>query len=412
MSSDILNKHPLVFNKNDFGDSFFWGMSSGECDLRKKKANIFFSNTKNQNLSNDHTLDLSNIENYKHSIDSLKRLGLLNFRFSLSWSRILPNGIGPINNEAITFYHSILDYCIANGIQPFVSLHDSFLPLELEKNGGWSNREILQWFENYVSICVNAFKGKVNYWIVLNEPSVFTGVGYFLGIYSLGKKGSNNFLSALHHALLCQSIGFKVIKTITPEVQVGAFFSGHYVVSNTYNDKDMKAVERIDALLNRTFIEPHLGLGYPVNELPFLKNIAKFTIPGDNDIIKVDFDFIGLQNCTIKIISHDACVPYINAKIIQYDNIRVKKDHLSAPIYEELIYIIIKKYSKYEGIKKIVIVENVTFYPEETNQNATIAVQKTNNMNLFLQHQMLNAKRIGDKVNGYFVSILEEFKPQ
>lgn len=410
MSSDILNKLPLVFNKDDFDANFLWGMSSGECDVKKNTANIFFSNLKNQNSFN--SPNLLNIENFRETIDSLKRLGLYNFRFSLSWSRILPNGTGPINSEAITFYNSILEYCNNNGVEPFVSLYDSFLPLELEKNGGWSNREILKWFENYVSICVNAFKGKVNYWIVLNEPSVFTGAGRFLGIYSLGKKGSNNFLSALHHTLLCQSIGFNVIKTIAPEVQVGTFFSGHYVVSNTYNDKDMKAVERIDALLNRAFVEPHLGLGYPTNELPFLKNVSKFTLVGDNELIKVDFDFIGLQNCTIKIVSHDACVPYINAKILKYDNIRVKKDHLSAPIYEELIYIIIKKYSKYEGIKKIVIVENVTLQTEPTNQNSTNTFQKTNNVQLFLEHQMLNAQRIGEKVSGYFISIFEEFKPQ
>jgi beta-glucosidase len=407
MIVDNLNKGALMFQTYDFGDNFLWGLSSGENSIVNKVEDIISLNAKHQFSAIDVSFYKIELEKYKENIALVKQLGLPNFKFSLSWSKLLPEGIGSVNTEALNFYHEVLDICKENGIEPFVTLYDSCLPLALEKKGGWSNREILDWFENYVTICVAAFKEKVNYWIVLNEPSYFTGTGHFLGIDSSGKKGSNNFLPALHHALLCQSIGFKTIKANTTKAtEVGIFFSCHYIISNTYSDKDMKAAERIDALLNRTFIEPSLGLGYPIKSLPFLKGISKYKIIGDEDLIKVDFDFIGLQNCTREIVSHDSFVPYLNAKIIKEDKTRVKKNYLSFHIYHELIYLIIKKYSKYEGVKKIFIVENVVLPFEAIDLDATIGVQKTNSVQSFL-NQMLNAKLSGCKVNGYFVSKLK-----
>ncbi len=405
MTFDNLNKESLPLQMIAFGDHFFLGVSSNEYTSLKKEGTPLFLNIKHQISSSDSSFYAAELEKYRQDIDLTKQLGIPNFRFSLSWSLILPEGIGKINTAAIRFYEEVLTICRANSIEPFVTLHDTSLPVALEVQGGWSNRKILYWFENYVTICVNAFKGKVNYWIVLNEPSVFTGAGYFLGMDSSGKKGAKSFLSALHHALLCQSIGFRIIKKMMENAQVGSFFSCHYIISNTYNDKDIKAVARIDALLNRAFIEPSLGMGYPVNELPFLKNVSKYHLLGDDDLIKVDFDFIGLQNCTRKIVSHDAFVPYLNAKIIHYDTIRVKKNHLGLHIYQELIYLIIKKYSQYEKVKKIFIVENVT----SVFDDVAFDVEKADEVLSFLP-QMLHAKQSGCKVNGYFLSLLGTFK--
>ncbi|WP_269686361.1 glycoside hydrolase family 1 protein [Flavobacterium lacustre] len=404
-----LNKDALL-RTYDFGDNFLWGMSSSEHLSPKSRDETFFLNSKHQFSTIDVSFFKTELDKYKQDIDLIKQLGIPNFKFSLSWSKILPDGTGKISTEAINFYHDVLDICIENKIEPFVTLYDSCLPSVLEEKGGWSNREILSWFENYVAICVNSFKEKVSYWIVLNDPSFFTGAGHFLGIDSLGKKGANKFLPALHHAVLCQSIGFRIIKQIKINAQVGTFFSCHYIISNTYNDKDIKATERIDALLNRTFIEPLLGLGYPTQVLPFLKNVSKYSSIGDDDLIKVDFDFIGLQNCTREIASHDSLVPYLNAKLIKNDKIRVKKTHLNYHIYHELIYLIIKKYSKYECVKKIFIVENIAHPLEEIDFDITIGLQKANGIQSFLS-QMLNAKQSGGKVNGYFVSMLKEFKP-
>jgi beta-glucosidase len=403
MSLNNLKNNPLPFNIDDFGDNFFLGMSSIEFGLTGNIENKSFLNTKDQYSNTDISFYTAEFEKLKKEIELIKQLGLLNFKFSLSWSRILPNGSGKINNEAIDFYHDILDICIENGIEPFVSLYDSYLPTELEKEGGWSNRKILDWFENYVEICINTFKEKVTYWIIFNEASLFSGISNFFGLYPFGKKKIDNFLPALHHALLCQSIVFKMIKKTVLKAQVGTFFSCNYIIAMTYSEKDLKAVERIDALLNRIFIEPSLGLGYPIDTLPFLKSISKYIIDGDDDLIKVEFDFIGLQNCTREIVCHNSLIPYLNAKILQNDKLSKKNDHLSLEIYNKLIYFIIKKYSKYEGVKKIIIVENITSLSRKVDLCPPLGIQKILSIPSFSQ-QILNANRNGGKVFGYFIS--------
>ena len=400
MSLEGLTDNIAALNSDNFGTDFLFGVSSFNYNAKNNSD----SDTTLKACSINAAVYNSDLLRYRQDIELLKQSGIQNFRFSLSWSRILPEGTGECNKDAIAFYNTVLDICITNNIVPFVSIFDSHLPQLLEQKGGWSNREILEWFENYVSICVNAFATKVDHWIVFNEPSLFTKATQFLAINSGGKNNVNIFLSALHHALLCQSLGFKKIKQINKESQVGTFFCCNYVIPLTFSEKDLKAVERTDAILNRIFIEPSLGLGYPMKTLPFLKSISKYYLLGDDDLIKVDFDFIGLQNCTREIVKHNLFIPYLNAQIVEYDKLRVKKNHLSSEIYRELIYLIIRKYSNYERVKKIYINESLTSYNTQNEEQLDHSVKKENNIQIFLE-QIVLANQSGGKVNGYFVSI-------
>lgn len=406
MILDFINRDSLLLDTYNFDSNFFWGMSSSDYNINQKKEKPILLNTQHQFEKTDVSFYKSELEKYKLDIELLKQSGISNFRFSLSWSRIIPDGIGKINTEAINFYNDILSICSENNIEPFVTLFDSCLPEVLENKGGWSNREMLVWFENYVTICVTNFKDKVKFWIVLSDISVFTGATIFLRKFSIGKNGANTFLSAMHHALICQSIGFKTIKKYSKNTEIGIFLSGHYIISNTYSEKDLKAAERIDALLNKAFIEPSLGMGYPIDKLPFFKNLSKFIIKGDNDLIKVDFDFIGLQNCTREIVYHDSFIPFLNAKILHED--KVKNTNLNFQVYDELIYLIIKKYSDYEGVKKIVIVENLVANFDYLDLKGTISNTKKNYIASFLL-QIFNATQHGGKLQGCFVSRLNEF---
>jgi len=391
MFLDDLKNELQDFNNNDF----FLGLTLKEKNYKKNHISAESSNILNVETS---------LENYKKSILILKELGITNFRFSLSCEAILPEGIGFVNQTKIAFYHEVLDYCIANEIVPFVTLFDFNLPEALEKKGGWSNREVLNWFENYASICVTAFKSKVNYWIVLNQSSIFTGDNFFLDKQSLNEKRLNSFLPVLHHTLLCQSIGIKIIKEIDPKIQVGIIFSSHIIIiPKTLSNKDLNAADRIDAILNKVFLEPSLGLGYPIQMVPCLKKIYKYFLNGDADLLKVDFDFIGINNCKPLLVAHDLFVPYINAKVFKLTRNDSKNVFLEFELNTDLIYRIIKKYSKYEGIKKIFIIENTTSLLEENHSLSDYQAKEIIQIKTFLQ-QILNAKNSGGKVDGCFIS--------
>jgi len=419
MISKNQNDTKFDISKKDFGEDFLWGVSAsafqteGAHDKDGKGASIWdeFATKRNAIANNDSPKTATNFyENYKEDIAIIKELGIPNFRFSLSWSRIIPDGIGEVNQAGIDFYHKVLDACIENGIEPLVTLYHWDLPLALEKKGGWTNREILDWFTAYVTVCVKAFQSKVKYWIVLNEPSVFTGGGYFLGVHAPGKKGLNNFLPALHHALLCQAIGCKTIKQLQPEAQVGTTFSCTYITPKTYTEKDIKAAERVDTLLNKVFIEPSLGLGYPVKTLPFLKHIAKYFRKGDDELLQAAFDFIGLQNYTREVVAHNSYVPYINAKIIPAHKRNVNYTAMNWEIYPKSIYYMIQKFSQYDGIQKLLITENGASFFDEVKRDSISDKERTDYLQSYLQ-QVLYAKESGGKVAGYFVwSLTDNFE--
>jgi beta-glucosidase len=407
------------FSKNDFGTDFLWGVSSsapqteGAYNVDGKGLSVWdvFVTQNKKILNNDTHFESSDFyNNYKTDIALIKQMGIPNYRFSLSWSRILPKGIGAINQAGLDFYHNVLDCCIENGITPFVTLYHWDLPQELEEKGGWTNREILGWFEEYVSVCVNAFKDKVTYWMVLNEPMVFTGGGYFLGVHAPGKKGFNHFIPAMHHAVLCQAIGYNTIKAIDSQAQVGTTYSCSYITPYSASPKDKEAAYRVDALLNRLFIEPTLGLGYPIDALPFLKKTLKYIQPEDDELMKVTFDFIGIQNYTREVIAHSIFTPYLNAKIIPADRRKVYYTAMDWEVYPEAIYEMIRKYDSYEGVKKIMITENGASFPDEIVDGIVDDVHRSHFIKSYLE-QVLRAKKVSKKLSGYFVwSLTDNFE--
>lgn len=404
---DTTNDISFNYKKDDFGDDFFWGVSTPTFHSEAKNnqfingLNIWneLSNKKNS-IVNYSFQDTTT--NFKEDIRLIKELGIPNFKFSISWSTILPDGIGAINQEGIDFYHDILDTCKANNIEPFVTLYHCDLPLELEKKGGWTNRAILEWFEEYTKVCATAFKDKVKYWIVLNEPSLFVGAGHFLGVQTAGKKGLNNFLPTIHHALLCQSIGFNTIKQICPSSQIGTTLSCTYFTPKTYSEKNIKAAKRVDTLLNRAFIEPSMGLGYPTNILPFFKHISKFTFKGDEELIKVDFDFISLQNYTREVVEYHSYTPYINAKLIPVNKRNVDTTLMNWEIHPKSIYMMILKFSDYKGVKKIMITDDGASFLDAIKSDQINDEKRILFLKNYLQ-QVLYAKEKTDKIMGCFV---------
>jgi beta-glucosidase len=407
------------FTKSDFGDDFIWGVSTsalqteGAHNLHGKGASIWdvFVTQKNRILNNDNHFNAGDFyNNYKQDIDLIKQMGIPNFRFSLSWTRIIPDGSGEINQAGLDFYHKVIDYCLESGIQPFITLYHWDLPHALELAGGWANRSILEWFHDYVAVCVHEFKGKVKYWMVLNEPMVFTGAGYFLGVHAPGRKGFKNFIPAMHHAVLCQAIGYTAIKDIDSEAKVGTTFSCSYITPRSLSDKDILAAARVDTLLNRLFIEPSLGLGYPVDTLPFLKKLKPYVLEGDMELMKVSFDFIGIQNYTREVVAHTIFAPHLHAKIIPADKRKVFYTAMDWEVYPEAIFQMILKYQKYEGVKKILVTENGASFPDEVIDGVVNDDNRTHFIKSYLE-QVLRAKQSCDKLGGYFVwSLTDNFE--
>ncbi|MDB5118381.1 MAG: beta-glucosidase [Mucilaginibacter sp.] len=401
--------------KQLFGDDFIWGVSTaavqieGAHDAEGKGESIWdvFA-TKKGKISNGshHRVATDFYNRYQTDIDLIRQLNIPNFRFSISWPRILPNGTGAVNQAGIDYYNRVIDYCLQQGVEPWLTLYHWDLPHALEQQGGWTNRAIVDWFAEYVAVCANAFGDRVKHWMVMNEPAVFTGAGYFFGIHAPGKTGIRNFLPAIHHAVLSMTAGAKVLRAALPEAQIGTTFSCSYIEPYSDKPRDIAAAIRVDALLNRLFIEPILGLGYPA-ELTVLKGMDKYILPGDEDKLKFDFDFIGLQNYTREIVKYSFFTPYIQASLVKASKRKVPITAMGWEVYPASIYHILKKYNEYPQIKKIYLTESGAAFPDELTDGKVDDPQRVDYLQQYLQ-QVLRAKNEGCKISGYFIWTLTD----
>jgi beta-glucosidase len=403
-------------NKKLFGDDFTWGVATaafqieGAHDHEGKGQSIWdvFS-AKKGNIQYGHKPgDACDFYNrYESDIDLVKQLNIPNFRFSISWSRVFPEGTGSVNQAGIDYYNRVIDYCIKQGVEPWVTLYHWDLPHALELKGGWTNREIINWFTEFVTVCAQNFGDRVKNWMIMNEPSVFTGAGYFLGIHAPGRKGLGNFMPAVHHAILCMAAGGRTLRSILPDVQIGTTFSCTYIEPASDKPRDVAAAKRVDTLLNRVYIEPTLGLGYPVADLSILKKMDKYIQPGDMENAKFDFDFIGIQLYTREIVKYSLLTPYVHASLIGAKKRNVPLTDMGWEVYPPAIYEMLKKFNAYTGIKKIYVTENGAAFPDEVKDGKVDDPRRVEYLQNYLQ-QVLKAKNEGNKVSGYFVWTLTD----
>ncbi|MEP6803858.1 MAG: GH1 family beta-glucosidase [Flavobacterium sp.] len=406
-------------NKSQFGDDFLWGVSTaafqieGAHDADGKGSSIWdvFTAQKGKVKNGHHALTACDFYNsYQNDIDLIRELNIPNFRFSISWTRIMPTGIHPVNQAGIDYYNKIIDSLLASGIEPWITLYHWDLPHVLETKGGWTNRESVTWFSDYVAICAQHFGDRVKNWMVINEPSVFTGAGYFLGIHAPGKKGITNYLKAMHHVTLATAAGAKILRDKVQDANIGTTFSCTHIEPATQSQKDVDAAKRVDTLLNRTFIEPILGLGYPQKDLPVLKKLNNYILEDDLNNLAFDFDFIGLQCYTREIVKSSILIPYIGAELISAEKRNVISTDMGWEVYPPALYEVLKKFNEYKNIKKIIITENGAAFPDILTNGKVYDIKRTHYIQDHLE-QILKAKKDGLNVEGYFVwSLTDNFE--
>jgi beta-glucosidase len=403
-------------SKELFGDDFIWGISTaalqveGSCDIDGKGRSIWdaFSEKRGAIRNGDKpTTACDFYVRYEEDINLVKELNIPNMRFSIAWSRILPNGVGRVNQAGIDHYNKVIDYCMQLGIEPWITLYHWDLPQALEDKGGWTNRDVIGWFTEFVTICAKSFGDRVKHWMVLNEPSVFVGAGYFFGVHAPGRTGIGNFLPALHHATLCMGAGGRIIREMLPDAQIGTTFSCSYIEPRDNKPWNVQAAKRVDALLNRVYVEPVLGLGYPFNDLPVLKRMEKYLYHEDTNNLKFDFDFIGIQLYTREIVRYSFLTPYLHANIVKAAKRKVPVTEMGWEVYPPAIYHMIKQFAQYNSIKKLYLTENGVAFPDELKDGKVDDPKRIAYINDYLK-EVLRAKNEGLKADGYFVWTLTD----
>lgn len=139
---------------------------------------------------------------FREDVSMMKEIGIMAYRFSIDWSRVLPEGFGSVNESGIAFYDSLINELLKKGIEPYITLHHWELPYELYKRGGWMNPQIVEWFGEYARLVAERFSDRVTHFFTLNEPQCFVGLGYLTGVHAPGIKAPlRDTFEMAHNAL-------------------------------------------------------------------------------------------------------------------------------------------------------------------------------------------------------------------
>lgn len=418
LSSSLFSQKDTVV-LSDFGDDFLWGTACSAFQVegatkeggRGPSVWDTFTATKGRikdGSNADTSVDF--YHRYAEDIALCRQLNFKVFRFSISWSRIFPKGTGKVNPEGIAFYHRVIDECQRNGLEPWVTIYHWDLPQELEDQGGWANREVISWFGNYAETLAKEYGSKVKNWIVMNEPAAFVSLGYMIGYHAPGKKSPKKYLRAIHHVNLAMAEGGRRLRKYQPDANIGTSLSCSIIHPYLDDPKHKSAVKKADLLLNRLFLEPNLGLGYDYQTFPFLKRIKKHMLPGDEEAIKFNFDFIGLQNYFRVVVKRSPMVPVLWFKEVSATKRGAQTNEMGFEIYPKGIYEILKQFGEYEQIKRIIVTENGVCVKDNVVDGE---VHDDERIDFFVKYlgYLKKAKDEGVPVEGYFVwSLTDNFE--
>ncbi|MFF0018520.1 GH1 family beta-glucosidase [Streptomyces sp. NPDC005374] len=233
---------------------------------------------------------------YREDVALLSGLGVDTYRFSIAWSRLLPEGTGPVNAKGLDFYDRLIDELLAAGIAPAVTLYHWDLPQPLEDRGGWRVRDTAEAFAAYATLAAERYGDRVQRWITLNEPYCSAFVGYAEGRHAPGAQEGRGALAAAHHLLVGHGLAVRALRAAGAR-DVGITLNLDRVHAASDRPDDRAAHRRAETLHNDIWAEPLFAGRYPAYEAETWACLADGPWRGRDDltVIGAPLDFVGLN---------------------------------------------------------------------------------------------------------------------
>ena len=296
-----------------FPKDFLWGCATSAYQVEGSPladgagpSNWYrFSHTPGR-IANGDTGDVAcdHYRRFEADVDLMQQLKLRAYRFSISWSRVLPTGTGRVNAAGLGFYERLVDRLLACGIQPMATLYHWDLPAALDDRGGWLNPDIAHWFAEYADVVFRKLDDRVRYWSTLNEPWVAMNDGYMLGIHAPGHRSAFEATRVAHNLLIAHGTAVQAYRA-SGRNQIGLVVNIEPKYPASQDEADLAATRRADAYMNRQFLDPALRGAYP-EELPHIFGEAwPQTLAQDLATIHQPLDYIGVNYYTRSVVRND-----------------------------------------------------------------------------------------------------------
>jgi beta-glucosidase len=291
-----------------FPEGFAWGVATASYQIEGavneggRSPSIWdtFSHTPGKVQDGD-TGDVADdhYHRYREDVDLMADLGVGCYRFSLAWPRLQPDGRGPLNEAGLDFYVRLLEALGERGIEPWVTLYHWDLPQALQDRGGWPARDTAERFAEYAAVVHDRLRDRVTWWTTLNEPWVAAYVGHAEGRHAPGIADPDAAGRAAEHLLLGHHLAMKAMRAQDGSGRFGITLNLSPVDAASESAADQDAARRIDALLNRQFLDPvltgdgpaldFLGINY------YMRHIVRAGAPGSGSRVWVgseDVEFV------------------------------------------------------------------------------------------------------------------------
>jgi beta-glucosidase len=401
-----------------FPDGFLWGTASsayqveGAWNEDGKGPSVWDTFTHQpgkifHNQTGDFAVD--HYHRWKEDVSLMKYLGLKAYRFSISWSRILPEGKGAINQPGLDFYDRLVDELLANEIQPLPTLFHYDLPQSLEDEGGFTARQTAFHFADYARIVASRLGDRISTWLTINEPLVYAINGHLIGEHAPGATDIESAISVVHYQLLAHGLATQAIRsTAQRSATIGIALNLNPAYPASLSEEDQQAAVRFETIQNRSTLDPLFRGSYPQELLDLISLLLPPIKQDDFKIISTPIDFVGVNYYSRAVIRHDPNVPFV-----EFIDVRPTGNPYSMmwEIYPPGLSDLLRKINREYHPPKIMITENGIPVADDVDLDCRIRdVRRIQ----YLQDHLIEVHQViqeGVPVNGYLVwSLMDNFE--
>ncbi|SEB45251.1 beta-glucosidase [Paramicrobacterium humi] len=371
------------------------------------------------------------VDHYHRSAEDvaiMARLGLDAYRFSTSWSRILP-GDAHVNQKGLDFYSRLVDDLLEAGILPWMTLYHWDLPQALEEKGGWANRDTAERFAHYAEVVYGALGDRVRHWTTFNEPFCSSLLGYASGVHAPGRQDPRAAVAAIHHQHLAHGLAVTRLRELGAE-QIGITLNlSNAIPLDATDPVDLEAARRFDVLQNRVFLDPVVTGRYADDTLEDLEpfGLRELIHPGDMALIGAPIDFLGVNHYHDDQVSgHPApggdghsgatdraiASPWIGSENLSFPSRGLPRTAMGWEVNPSgLRTLLVRLGNEYENLPPLYVTENGAAYEDVVSPDGHVHdAERTAYIRDHIQ-AVSDAIADGADVRGYFVwSLLDNFE--
>ncbi|MEO3853817.1 GH1 family beta-glucosidase [Acrocarpospora sp. B8E8] len=355
---------------------------------------------------------------YREDVGLLADLGATHYRFSLAWPRLQPGGRGPLNEAGVGFYDRLIDELLARDVRPWVTLYHWDLPQELEDAGGWPERDTAHRFADYAAAVYARLADRVENWTTLNEPWCAAYLGYASGVHAPGRREPAASVSAAHHLMLGHGLAIQAMRAHDASRSFGVTVNLYPVDPAGDSDAGRDAARRIDALMNRQFLDPMLRGAYPAD---LLRDLAEVTgsghiLEGDTQVIAQPLDFLGVNYYSRHVVragdgprqAPDAASAWPASNDVEFVSRGLPATEMGWEIDPQGLYDVLSRVHREYGPMPLYVTENGAAFADEIGPDGEIADPAR--VAYLDSHFRVAARAIQDGIDlrGYFVWALTD----